>query len=66
MHYVLELLEKDLLVIIKGYMCNYDFMQGPFSSLFEYGVKLLLLCRVLLQNSVHLLLGKNLYNSAQV
>jgi len=35
MHYVLELLEKDLLVIIKGYMCNYDFMQGPFCSYIE-------------------------------
>ena len=29
-HYVLELLKKDLFVIMKGYMCNYDFMQGPF------------------------------------
>jgi len=28
------LLKKDLFVIIKGYMCNYDFMQGPFFSYF--------------------------------
>ena len=27
MHHVLELLKKDLFVIMKGYMCNYDFMQ---------------------------------------
>ena len=24
MHHVLELLKKDLFVIMKGYMCNYD------------------------------------------
>ena len=62
----LNCLKKDLFVNIKGSMCNYDFMQGPFCSLFEKGVQLLLLWRVLLQNLVHLLLGRNLYNSAQV
>ena len=35
MRHVLELLEKDLFVIIKGYMCNYNFMQGPFYSYVE-------------------------------
>jgi len=35
MHHVLELLEKDLFVIIKGYLCNYNFMQGPFYSYVE-------------------------------
>ena len=29
---MLELLKKDLFVIMKGYMCNYDFMQGPLYS----------------------------------
>ena len=29
---MLELLEKDLFVNKKGYMCNYNFMQGPFCS----------------------------------
>ena len=36
MHHVLELLEKDFFVIIKGYMCNYNFMQGPFCSYVEW------------------------------
>ena len=35
MHYVLELRKKDLFVIMKGYMCNYDFIQGPFCSCVE-------------------------------
>jgi len=35
MHYVLEMLKKDLFVIMKGYMCNYDFMQGPFCGCVE-------------------------------
>ena len=30
-------LKKDLFVIIKGYMCNYDFMQGTFCSYFWIG-----------------------------
>jgi len=30
MHHVLELLKKDLFVFMKGYMRNYDFMQGSF------------------------------------
>ncbi len=33
MHHVLNCLNKDLFVIIKGYMCNIDFMQGSFYSL---------------------------------
>ena len=33
MHHVLELLEKESFCKYKGYMCNYDFMQGPFYSL---------------------------------
>ena len=35
MHHMLELQEKDLFVNVKGSMCNYDFMQGPFCSLIE-------------------------------
>jgi hypothetical protein len=37
MHYVFNCLKKDLFVIIKGYMCNYDFMQGPFCSYISIG-----------------------------
>ena len=32
MHHVLELLEKGSFCKYKGYMCNYDFVQGPFCS----------------------------------
>ena len=32
MHHVLELLEKWSFCKYKGYMCNYDFIQGPFYS----------------------------------
>ena len=35
MHHVLELLEKGSFCKYKGYMCNYDFMQGPFCSYIE-------------------------------
>ena len=37
MHHVLDCLKKDLFVNIKGYMCNYDFMQGPFISFILIG-----------------------------
>ena len=30
-------LKKDLIVKIKGYLCKYDFMQGPFYSLIWVG-----------------------------
>ena len=33
----LNCLKKDLFVNIKGSMCNYDFMQGPFYSLIWIG-----------------------------
>ena len=32
MHHVLELLKKDLFVIMKGYMCNYDFFYKVLSA----------------------------------
>ena len=35
MHHVLDLLEKGSFCIMKGYMCNFDFMQGPFYSYVE-------------------------------
>ena len=38
MHLVLEMRKKDLFVIMKGYMCNYDFMQGLFCSCVEWVV----------------------------
>ena len=41
MHHVLELLKKDLFVIMKGYMCNYDFMQGPFYSYILIGCEII-------------------------
>ena len=31
----LNCLKKDLSVFMKGYMCNFDFMQGPFYSYVE-------------------------------
>ena len=37
MHHVLDCLKKDLVVNIKGYMCNYDFMQGPLYSFIWIG-----------------------------
>ena len=30
-------LKKDLIVNIEGYLCNYDFVQGPFYSLIWLG-----------------------------
>ena len=33
----LNCLKKDLFVNIKGYMCNYDFMQGPLYSFIGIG-----------------------------
>ena len=53
MHHVLELLKKDLFVIMKGYMCNYDFMQGPLYSNCVYSFYGGCLCKI----SVHLLHG---------
>ena len=32
MHHVPDLLEKGFFCKYKGYMCNYDFMQGPLYS----------------------------------
>ena len=36
MHLVLEILKKDLFVIMKGYMCNYDFYARSFIKLFMF------------------------------
>ena len=35
---MLELLEKGSFCKYKGYMCNYNFMQGPFYSYAEWVV----------------------------
>ena len=37
MHHVLNLLEKDFIIKIKGYLCKYDLMQGPFYNLIRIG-----------------------------
>ena len=37
MHHVLDCLKNDLFVNIKGYMCNYNFMQGPLYSFIRIG-----------------------------
>ena len=41
MHHVLELLEKGSFCKYKGYMCNYDFMQGPFCSYICIGCEII-------------------------
>ena len=41
MHHVLELLEKGSFCKYKGYMCNYDFMQGPFYSYIRIGCEII-------------------------
>ena len=57
MHHVLELLKKDLFVIMNGYMCNYDFMQGPLYSFFyEYSFCGGCFCKI----SVHLMHGSQI------
>ena len=41
MHHMLELLEKGSFCKYKGYMCNYDFMQGPFYSYIWIGCEII-------------------------
>ena len=38
---MLELLEKGSFYKYKGYMCNYDFMQGPFCSYIWIGCEII-------------------------
>ena len=57
MHHVLEMLKKGLFVIMKGYMCNYDFMLGPLYSISEYSFCGGCFCKIL----VHLMHGSKIY-----
>ena len=41
MHHMLELLEKGSFCKYKGYMCNYEFMQGPFYSYIWIGCEII-------------------------
>ena len=45
-------LKKDLIVNIEGYLCNYDFMQGPFYSLIWIGCTNIAFVEGYLQNLV--------------
>ena len=53
------MLKKDLFVIMKGYMCNYNFIQGPFAvvlnGLCNYSFSGGCLCKI----SVHLMHGSH-------
>ena len=50
MHHVLELLEKGSFCKYKGYMCNYDFMQGPLYSFIGIGCGIIALVEDIFAN----------------